>query len=129
MKNIDEITDKLGLPIDNNIKYAVKCFNDAGFETCASCEGHFHAWGLPHPWIHFNEWGHYRKLSSLIDEFYLTKDKPDYYIRIIKYANFYSVQTSPYLKGEIESFVRDIDLLEKSRKEMDDFATFLLRNK
>lgn len=127
MINIDEITDKLGLPIDPGIKYAVKCFNDAGFETSASCEGYFNVWGLPHPWVDFPEFESFAAMQHLIDKFYQDRNKPAYHIRIIKYVWCYRIQTSPHLKyDEIKDLPRDEAILNISRAEMNDFADFII---
>src|SRR6266496_3065265 len=49
-KEIDQITDALGLGIDAGIKETVVAFNMLGFNTSASCEGHL-GHGLSTPYI------------------------------------------------------------------------------
>lgn len=44
------VTDRLGMPVDGNIRFVCAALNVCGFETLASCEGHF-GWGLSFPWI------------------------------------------------------------------------------
>ncbi len=51
-KEIDSITDGLGLGIDPGIKTTVIVLNLLGFKTSQSCEGHIGR-GLPYPWIDF----------------------------------------------------------------------------
>jgi len=51
-KEIDSITDGLGLGIDPGIKKTVVVLNLLGFKTSQSCEGHIGR-GLPYPWIDF----------------------------------------------------------------------------
>lgn len=47
---VDNVTDGLGMPVDEGIKKAVVALNILKFETVQSCEGHLN-WGLPYPWI------------------------------------------------------------------------------
>jgi hypothetical protein len=49
-KEIEQITDGLGMPIDEGIKEAVAIFNAVGLYTSASCEGHIDR-GISAPWI------------------------------------------------------------------------------
>src|SRR5579864_6767791 len=49
-REIDQITDALGLGIDEDIKETVVAFNMLGFNTSASCEGHLDH-GLSTPFI------------------------------------------------------------------------------
>lgn len=49
-KEVDLITDRLGHPIDEQIKPAVIALRLSGFPTSASCQGH-EDWGLPYPWV------------------------------------------------------------------------------
>lgn len=55
-QEIDGITDRLGMPIDNGIKEAVIGLNLFGLTTSQSCEGHLDR-GLPAPWIYIQEPG------------------------------------------------------------------------
>jgi len=48
---IDQITDGLGLGIEEGIKEAVIVCQVHGMGTSASCEGHLNGEGMPYPWI------------------------------------------------------------------------------
>jgi hypothetical protein len=47
---VDQITDRLGYPIEENIKDTVIALNLLGFQTFGSCEGHLDH-GHSYPWI------------------------------------------------------------------------------
>lgn len=49
-KKAADLTDKLGCPIDKNIKSLVISLWMCGINTDGSCEGHKN-WGLPYPWV------------------------------------------------------------------------------
>lgn len=49
-KEIDNTGDKLGMPIDENVKEAVIALNLLGIPTTASCEGHIDH-GRSAPWV------------------------------------------------------------------------------
>lgn len=49
-QEVNELTDRLGKPIDGNIKDLVIGLRMFGIETIQSCEGHL-GHGLPYPWI------------------------------------------------------------------------------
>jgi hypothetical protein len=50
LEEIEKITDRIGTPIDKNVKEAVAAFQLNGFTTATSCEGHIEK-GAPAPWI------------------------------------------------------------------------------
>ena len=50
LREVDTITDALGLPIDKNIRRVIAALRMHEFPTRASCEGHVN-WGSPYPWI------------------------------------------------------------------------------
>src|SRR3712207_1504419 len=47
---VNRITDRLGMPIDEGIKETVVALNVLGINTVASCEGHFDR-GTGAPWV------------------------------------------------------------------------------
>jgi len=49
-KEVEQITDGLGMPIDKGIKEAVAIFNAVGLYTSDSCDGHIDR-GIPNLWI------------------------------------------------------------------------------
>lgn len=49
-KEIDNMSDRLGMPIDKNIKAVVIGLNVHNLPTTASCEGHID-WGMNAPWV------------------------------------------------------------------------------
>lgn len=49
-KEVDEITDALGKPIEKGIRELVIGLKRWGIETEQSCEGHYR-WGTPYPWV------------------------------------------------------------------------------
>ncbi|MDX1608401.1 MAG: hypothetical protein R3251_04285 [Candidatus Spechtbacterales bacterium] len=56
LTHVEQITDKLGKGIDENIKEPVAAFLVHGFTTFGSCEGHIaeegeEQWGFSYPWI------------------------------------------------------------------------------
>lgn len=51
-KNLESVTDKLGVHIDSGIMDAVIIFKMLGFNTTQSCEGHL-SHGFISPWIQF----------------------------------------------------------------------------
>jgi hypothetical protein len=50
VRRVESIRDRLGQPVDGQIKHAVCALIANGFETSASCQGHVGR-GLPWPWI------------------------------------------------------------------------------
>lgn len=48
---VDQITDRLGMPVDDNIKDVVIGLNANGINTVASCGGHLDSDRLAFPWI------------------------------------------------------------------------------
>lgn len=50
LKELDSVTDGLGLGLDKDIKETIAALNLLGVNTSASCEGH-PKWGLPYPWV------------------------------------------------------------------------------
>lgn len=49
---VDTWTDRLGMPIDPEIKETIIVLNLLGFTTQQSCEGHLD-WGSSYPWVSF----------------------------------------------------------------------------
>lgn len=49
-KEVDLITDGLGMPVDEKIKKTVIALRMMRVNTSGSCEGHT-KWGLPYPWV------------------------------------------------------------------------------
>lgn len=112
MEKVNNITDSLGLPIDEGIKDTVCVLMLHNFPTTASCEGHLpndgkEAHGLPYPWIEVstkepegfddakgkdlerlrNEWyvsnlNEQKRMMLLLSEFYNNK-KIDYPIMLV----------------------------------------------
>lgn len=86
-KEVSQITDRLGTPIDKGIEKLVIALRMWDFPTDASCEGHQDL-GAPYPWVQIyapeqpeKAWiqanQHERhKLSRLLNEFY--KTEPDF---------------------------------------------------
>lgn len=55
-KHVDEITDRLGMPVDEGIKQTVIYLQALGFPTNGSCEGHPNKkHGLDFPWVDVGE--------------------------------------------------------------------------
>jgi hypothetical protein len=50
LKELENVVDGLGHPIEDGIKEAVVALNMLQFPTSGSCEGH-DDWGLPTPWV------------------------------------------------------------------------------
>jgi hypothetical protein len=99
---VDTIADKIGHPIDSNIKETVVAFNCHGMKTDGSCEGHLDH-GLPYPWVDiespseelmlkefptyrsdFEAW-HSRKYGSVEAG---KKADPDLYKKLIEIENY-----------------------------------------
>ncbi len=69
LKDLDKVTDGLGLGIDSGIKETVALLNLAGVQTTASCEGHIN-WGVPYPWIDVGNpdaWKIYEQMDKVKD--------------------------------------------------------------
>jgi hypothetical protein len=84
-REVDSITDGLGLPIDEGIKKIVIALRLWGFMTSGSCQGHTGR-GTPYPWVEIYAPDQRRdvwikanelqreKLSALLGEFYKVTD-------------------------------------------------------
>lgn len=55
-QRVDQFRDRLGLPVDPDIKETVTALNALGFKTGQSCEGHFGR-AQAAPWIHLGTEG------------------------------------------------------------------------
>jgi hypothetical protein len=65
--NIDDVVDKLGKGIDENVKGAVWHLNRLGVQTISSCEGHQNQEHFSHFWIDFYEKDYDKALNIIYD--------------------------------------------------------------
>lgn len=135
-KEVDAITDDLGLPIDAGIKKVVIALRLWNFPTDGSCEGHLSN-GLPYPWVEIyapeqeeTSWRqeniHQReRLTRLLSDFYKTgKFKHRFTCQNIgMFGGFrlISEQTSNTSKPNANS-------INAQRQDFDSFADFLVDN-
>lgn len=127
LEKVNSLTDKLGKTIDPGIKHAVVAFNMAGFPTTMSCEGHMKQWGTPFPWVDLELTDVLKvKLQSIIDRFYLTKEKDLLCLKLVEGIRVQSSNQLPHA-GLVANYFRDEVILLAARKEMDAFADYLLR--
>lgn len=148
---VDKITDKLGLGVDEKIKEAVIAFRVHEFPTCQSCEGHLgekEEHGEPFPWVHMltpepkgwrqseekkREWTienlkQQQKMMDYLAEFY--KDRETLFDARLTFKNVgafggFRVQSFGSEMMELLSSKEQKSKLELYRKEMDNFAQFL----
>jgi len=147
-KQVNEITDRLGMPIDTEIKDAVVALNIWGVPTSQSCEGHLHKEGASFPWVEVyapepegwkeneekeREWTMENlknrvKTMELLEEFY--KDRKTSFDARLNFSNIgiyggFRVQS---MGAETMSILADKGQKEKLtiyRREMNDFTKFL----
>ena len=147
-KQVNEITDKLGEPIDPGIKEAVAGFNIWKIPISQSCEGHLHKEGASFPWVEIytpepkgwkeseekkREWTienlkHRKRTMEMLDEFYQDREMP--FDARLSFSNIgiyggFRIQSTG---AEIMPILSDKEQKEKLklyRKEMNDFAKFL----
>jgi hypothetical protein len=130
---VDQLVDKLGNPIDKNIKQVVVALRYSGFNTTASCEGHLDH-GFPYPWVDIrykdskSRENKKRRLSKYIKQFYKTResthplflqDFADFRLQNVKWPR--SAQ-----KRKSHEEPRSQRLLVEYQKEMNEFTIFLL---
>jgi hypothetical protein len=68
--NVDEVRDKLGKPIEEEISPVIRALWEAGIKTTASCAGYVER-ALPYPWID-GEREFTDTMNSTLDQFYQT---------------------------------------------------------
>lgn len=69
VKSINDITDRLGMPVDEGIKPLVQALLDKEYMTNMSCEGHF-SWGRGYPWIDlWKSENDIYKLETLLEQY------------------------------------------------------------
>ena len=113
VKEIDQITDRLGMHIDKEIRPAIIAFRSMGLSTSSSCQGHLHR-ALPYPWVEFNtDYEEENKRCFLIVKTLLSRsDNPYLYIWKMGIYSGFRLQTEPatslihlgLLKQEMNSF-------------------------
>lgn len=81
-KRVDQIGDKLGMPIDKGIKKAVIAFHILGIESSGSCEGHLNRPGTEGPWIDIDAEGTYELLDKIDKETPSGKDEDKWQERL-----------------------------------------------
>ena len=147
-ERVNEATDKLGMPIDEEIKEAVAWFNINKIPTSGSCEGHLEKHGEFFPWVEVyppapkgcdkdekkkEEWKmqnlkYRQKAMELLDEFY--QDRQVSFDVRLSFANIgtfggFRVRS---VGGEIMSILSEKERKEKLqeyREEMNAFTRFL----
>lgn len=113
---INNITDNLEHPVDQNIKEPVVALNAFGISTDGSCEGHLNH-GLPYPWIDIpvayaelkNELQSYREIiqnRKYLDEKTIEKDDPILYQKILETRQKYS-KKSEEIKNMLNLFLNE----------------------
>lgn len=147
-RQVNEIKDAKGEPVDPNIKEAVVAFNLLKFPTHASCEGHLRKEGASFPWVEVyapepegwkenkekqKQWTienlkHRNRMMGVLEEFYKDRETP--FDARLSFSNIgiyggFRIQSTgaevmPLLSPEEQKEKRKI-----YRKEMDDFAKFL----
>ncbi|MFH1129559.1 MAG: hypothetical protein V1686_02380 [Patescibacteria group bacterium] len=147
-RQVDEIADKLGMPIDKEIKDAVVALNVWGIPTSQSCEGHLQEKGASFPWIEVyapepggweeggekeKEWivenlKHRVKTMELLEEFYKDRETP--FDAKLNFSNIgiyggFRIQSMSVERMPIISDVEQKEKLLIYQKEMNDFAKFL----
>lgn len=147
-KRMDEITDKLGMPIDPEIKEAVVAFNIWKFPTSQSCEGHFHKEGASFPWVEVytpepkgwekdekiqKEWTvenlrQKKRMTEMLSEFYKDRQTPfDARLSFMNIGAYGAFRVQSIGAEMIELFSKEKQKKKQEiyRKEMNDFAKFL----
>lgn len=152
---VDEIGDGLGLSVDEGIKDGVAVFMAHGFPTNDSCHGHltneeegrlflFPRVGVcaPEPegweedeekkaeWRSINE-KYQEKILALLGEFYKNRDADSIYRIVIEPIGIFGAfritnkLDDNMSQEEKQNMTDQTEILEKSRKEMNDFLGFL----
>ncbi len=116
LSKVEQITDKLGKPVDEGIKETVAAFIASGFATDGSCEGHLDG-GLPYPWIVIDNLsqGLREKLIALNDK--------------AKTKGYDSLQVIPVSDKELYPQFTALRVeAEECKKEVGDRILFLLKD-
>ena len=146
--DVNKITDGLGMPIDEGIKETVVAFRVSGFPTTGSCEGHLNR-GTSYPWVDIDvsELENFKKINSAKDkasvwrkvnmvlrkkmrgylyDFYKNRaSSSKLELKLVSIGIFgaFRIQSPSKLLNNTKS---SEELLLQYRKEMNDFASYLL---
>lgn len=132
-EEVEHFHDALDMPVDPGIKPMVVALRYLGFNTTASCEGHLD-WGFPYPWVEIDSGSprlnrrEKRRLRLLIKQFY--KVRPAVHPLILQDIFGFRLQSVKWprsaKKRKVQLLAADAELLAAYRREMDDFAHFLV---
>lgn len=129
-REVDNITDKLGQPVDTEIKPLVVALRFVDFPTTGSCAGHLDS-GLPFPWVDIGVTNKSSnrpicaRMKRLLRDFYKTRPGGNRLMmaKVGIFGDFRlqfskDITTNEGAKTKAE--------LEALRREADDFAQYLL---
>lgn len=115
-REVELITDRLGMRVDKIIRPAVIAFRSVGLFTSASCQGHLHR-ALPYPWVEFNDSQEQNKKSRFLVETVLNRFPDNDYLYLWDMGIYSGFRLQTF---EATSF-QHLSLL---REEMNRFARF-----
>lgn len=135
VSEVESLTDRLGMPLDPGIKKVVIALRYCGIDTYMSCEGHMER-ALPYPWVAIGAPSKEHNLflqgaiEAFLNSFYHDREKNLCALQIVPagYNNEFRLQSLNQIgcREDTETMIRDQVILSALRKEMDDFADYLV---
>jgi len=131
---VNHIVDRLGLHIDEAIRYSVSALITAGYKTDASCEGHpDDSHGLNYPWIDFQGIKSQELVIERLAQFYNDRPKAeDVYLILSDLSpafEFCRLDSSIiYREPGYTSAICPSELKKLQLEEFNDFARFCLKH-
>lgn len=136
LKELDDLSDNLGLEIDPGIRKIVAALRMHDYNTYGSCEGHMEQWGLPYPWVDINGEGCVDKIKNDLDNFYSIRKKSIATLQAVECPGFadednFRLQSPSQIHDgtDVPTIPRNEDILLYLRNEMNVFADYLINKK
>lgn len=129
-KRIDELADKLGMPVDEGIKSTVAALWLWDFPTTGSCEGHLDR-GLAFPWVDIGVGDRKAnkpirsKMRKFLEQFYEDRTS-NYQIKMADKGLFGNFRLQSFPGIDYEGGAVDEAELLALRQEIKDFTAFLV---
>ncbi len=133
LKEVDQLADKLGLPIDEHIKTVVIGLRMHDFPTSASCEGHLED-ELPRAWVEIYEpeqtdraWlaannAQRERLGVLLNEYYRVNEIEE----VFEYDDIGMFGGFRLIIKDTQTVAMSKELLQKQQNDFDNLGTYLI---